>query len=149
MNGNSAEQRDSAESPSRKTPQRVSVGDLLRDSGLKYRVDDEERERYQVWFVSDNHPQLIVAIWQQGNYVCIFAVVLRIPETAPLEFYRHLLELNERIWQGKFAILNDMLLFEIEIPSHILTAEELRDEVMLVAGTVDDHYPELFRMAFG
>lgn len=149
MNGNPTERHDNAELPSREAPQEASLGDLLRDSGLKYRVDDEERERYQVWFVSDNHPQLIVAIWQQGNYVCIFAVVLRIPETAPLEFYRHLLELNERIWQGKFAILNDTLLFEIEIPLQILTAEELRDEVMLVAGVVDEHYPELFRMAFG
>lgn len=130
------------------------IEEMLKSANLKYISlgQGAERNAFLLPFESKNCPDLavVVALSEKGDFVSIFSRIMDVPDDAPASFYRHLLMLNERIWQAKFALSKEgALFFEFEIPSRLLDARELVEDIYATAQFVDKTYPTLQKLLAG
>ncbi len=121
---------------------------MLQAEELIYRVLESEdgRKSFMLPFRSRRHPDLRVFVEpsRNGKFVSIYCPVLQLPKDAPASVYRRLLEMNEEIWQAKFALAKDgTLYFEFEVPARLLDRVELISDIHAVAHYVDQKYPDI------
>ena len=127
--------------------------EMLKAANLKYvPLEGAKGNAFILPFESENIPELavVVQLSEKGEFVSIYAPIMKVPADAPAEFYRYLLSLNDKVWQAKFAISRDGdLYFCFEVPSRLLDVRELAEDVYITARFVDKTFSSLKRALSG
>ena len=119
---------------------------FMDENAISYTVDPEYPGRWAVPYQGENSDWIVV-VSVGANYTVFVVEIIKIPNTANIEFYEWLLGLNFSMNQAKFGVEDGKLYFNVDIPTRVMDRVEYFETINSMVNYIDGVYPELLDRA--